>query len=111
MKALRTFWNTGVRCRCPQCGATSMFSGFYEMHERCSVCDTRLAPSSGEWLGALAIGYTVGAVVAIALAIAEVLWSPLRSHGIVPTWTIAAISLSATALCYRWAKAMWFALL
>jgi uncharacterized protein (DUF983 family) len=111
MKALRTFWRTGIRCRCPQCGQTSMFSGFYEMHERCAVCDTRFAPSSGEWLGALAIGYTIGAVIAILLAFAEVAWAPIRGAGLDPMWTIAVIALVSTAIGYRWAKAMWFALL
>jgi len=84
------------------------------MHERCAVCDTRFAPSSGEWLGAMAIGYTIGAVIAIILGFAEVLWAPLGHlglTGLAPTWTIAVISLTATAVGYRWAKSMWFALL
>ena len=111
MNALRTFWRTGVRGRCPQCGQTSMFASFYVLHARCAVCDTRYEPSPGEWLGATAIGYGIGAVVALLLACAEILWSPLRRAALPPTWTIAAISLAATAFGYHWAKAMWCALL
>ena len=111
MKLLRTFWMTGIRGLCPQCRQTSMWSGFYEMHERCAVCDTRFSPSSGEWLGAIAIGYTIGAVIAILLAFAEIAWSPIRNLGLPATWTIAVISLVATAIGYHWAKSLWFALL
>jgi len=62
----------------------------------------------------MAIGYTIGAVIAIILGFAEALWAPLGRlgmTGLAPTWTIAVISLAATAIGYRWAKSMWFALL
>jgi uncharacterized protein (DUF983 family) len=108
--ALRTFWRTGVLGRCPECGQTSMFRGFYALHERCAVCDTRFETNSGEWLGGSAIGYTIGAAVAFALAIIEVQWAPIRQLGLSPMWTIAVISLIATVLGYRPAKALWFAL-
>ena len=111
MKGLRTFWVAGVVGRCPSCGRTSMFSGFYDMHERCSVCDLRFAPASGEWVGATALGYGIGAVIAIALALIEVAWGPIQRMHLDPMWTIAVISLVATAIGYRWAKSMWFALL
>ena len=111
MNALRTFWVTGIRGRCPSCQQTSMFAGFYTLHERCAVCDTRFEPRAGEWLGATAFGYTIGAVIGILLAFVEVLWAPFRALGLPPMWTIAAIALAATAVGYHWAKALWCALL
>jgi len=110
MSALRTLWRAGVLGRCPECGRTSMFSSFYGLHDRCEVCGTRFESNSGEWLGGTAIGYAIGAVVALALALIEVQWAPIRGLGLPAAWTIAAISLIATVIGYRPAKAIWFGL-
>lgn len=111
MPALRTLWRTGMMGRCPECGRTPMFASLYALHERCAICDTRYETAPGAWLGAIAIGYGLGALVAIMLAFVEVRWAPLRAAGLDPMWTIAVVSLLATALGYRPAKAVWFALL
>lgn len=88
-----------------------MFSGILEMHERCANCNLRYETSSGAWVGAIALGYGIGALVAIALALLEIAYRPIRDAGINPAWTIVVLSLLATAVGYRWAKATWFALL
>ena len=110
MSALRTLWRTGILGRCPECGRTSMFNSFYGLHERCAVCNTRFEANSGEWLGGTAIGYAIGALVALALALIEVQWAPIRSAGLPAMWTIAVVSLAVTVVGYRPAKAIWFAL-
>ncbi len=114
MGALHTFWRTGVLGRCPECGRTSMFRSFYDLHETCAVCGTRFESSSGEWLGGTAIGYGIGAIVGFLFVLIEMRWAPFASLGLSTMWTmatIAAISLVATVVGYRPAKAMWFALL
>lgn len=113
MSAVRTFWRTGILGRCPECGRTSMFESYYGLHERCEVCDTRFESNSGEWLGGTAFGYLIGALVALALTFVEMLWGPLEALGLSLAWTmgvIAAISVLATVVGYRPAKAMWFGL-
>ena len=62
------------------------------------------------WLGGTAIGYAIGALVALALALIEVQWAPIRSAGLPAMWTIAVVSLAVTVVGYRPAKAIWFAL-
>lgn len=111
MNALRTLWRTGVRGRCPGCGQTAMFASYYGLHDTCAVCGIRFESSSGDWLGGTAIGYGIGALVALALAMLEVRWAPFAGLGVSPLGAIAAISLVATVIGYRPAKAMWFALL
>lgn len=88
-----------------------MFSGYYSMHARCGNCGLRYQTSSGAWLGAIAIGYGIGALAAIVLTVVEVTWRPIRELGLDPMWTIAVVSLVMTAVGYRWAKGIWFALL
>lgn len=106
-----SLWRAGVLGRCPACGRTSMFSGYASMHERCAECDLRYQTSSGAWLGALAIGYGIGALMGMGLAFVELTWRPIRDVGWEPMWVIAAASLLATVAGYRWAKGIWFALL
>lgn len=108
---LRTIWRTAVQGRCPECGQTSMFSGWIELHERCAQCGLRYQSAPGEWIGALAVGYGVGAIAAILLAFVEVAYRPIREIGLSPAWVIVIFGLAVTVIGYRWAKAAWFALL
>ncbi len=88
-----------------------MFAGYYTMHERCTNCDLRYQAESGAWLGALALGYGIGALVAIGLAVLELTLEPIRALGLPVMWTIAIAALLATLIGYRPAKAAWFVLL
>lgn len=88
-----------------------MFSGIISMHERCANCDLRYETSPGAWLGALALGYGIGAIAALALALVEIWWRPFREAGLHPLWMIVVLSLLVTLIGYRWAKSSWFALL
>ena len=107
-KLWRTIWRAGVLGRCPECGRTSMFSSFYDLHEQCEVCGTRFESNSGEWLGGTAIGYMLGACVALALSLIEVQWAPIRGLGLPAMWTIAAVTIATTVIGYRPSKALWF---
>lgn len=75
------------------------------------MCDLRYEASDGAWLGALGIGYGIGALLGIAFGIAEVAWHPIGRVGLDPLWTIAAVSVAASAVAYRPSKALWFAIL
>ena len=88
-----------------------MFSGVIAMHERCARCDLRYQTAPGAWLGAIAIGYGIGATAALALAMIELGLRPFRDAGLHPMWTIVVLSLLVTLIGYRWAKAAWFSLL
>src|SRR5262245_41891038 len=110
-QALAILWRGTVRGTCPSCGLQSMFTGWIDMYERCPRCGLRYEVESGAWLGTLAIGYAVGALVAVALTVSEVLWHPLASLGLSATWVIAIAALASSALTYRQSKGLWFALL
>lgn len=88
-----------------------MFKDFWELHERCPVCSIRHEIASGAWLGSVAIGYGFGALFAFGLGLIELLYHPIAEAGLNPLWTIAIVSTPVTALLYRPAKGLWFALL
>lgn len=108
---LRACWRTVIRERCPHCGKGKFFAGFFSLRLRCTECDLRYQASDGAWLGALGIGYGVGALLGIVLGIAEVAWRPIGRTGLDPLWTIAAVSVAMSAVAYRPSKALWFAIL
>jgi uncharacterized protein (DUF983 family) len=97
--------------RCPACRRHSMFRGWLDLYERCPVCGVRYAVESGAWLGAIAVGYGIAALVAVALTVIEVLAHPISRAGLDPIWTITIVGIAATVLAYRPAKGLWFALL
>ena len=86
-RAIHSLVQGTLRGRCPSCQRASMFTGFIEMHERCPICHIRYQTESGAWLGAIAVGYGIGALVVVALGM------------------VVAVP------AYRPAKGFWFALL
>lgn len=88
-----------------------MFQGWIDLYERCPACGVRYAVESGAWLGAIAVGYGIAALLAIALTVIEVIAHPIARVGLDPIWAITIIGVAATVLAYRPAKGLWFALL
>jgi len=111
LEALRVVAIGAFPGRCPSCRTQSMFRDFYTLYERCPNCGIRYQRESGAWLGAIAIGYAVGALCALLLGLIELAWHPIGATGLHPLWTIIIVSLIVTAFAYRPAKGAWFALL
>ena len=97
--------------RCPHCRAHTMFRGWIDLYERCPHCGLRFEAESGAWIGTMAIGYAVGATIAITLTILEVLYHPLATAGFDPLLFVPLAGIAAVLPAYRPAKALWFALL
>jgi len=108
--ALHVLW-LGALGRCPGCRTQSMFRGFATLYERCPNCGIKYEREDGAWLGALALGYTAGALAAVLLGLVELRWHPIRELGLHPLGTIIVVSLLVTVPAYRPAKGVWFALL
>ena len=96
---------------CPACRRHSMFRSWLDLYDRCPTCGVRYAVESGAWLGAVAVGYAIGAVFVMALVFIEVLAHPIARAGFDPIWSITIAGLVITVLSYRPAKGLWFALL
>ena len=97
--------------RCPACGRASMFRSTFELYERCPNCGLRHQSEDGAWLGAMAIGYGIAALVAMVAAVVELQTHAIARAGLDPMWTIAIASIPVTVLAYRPAKGLWFSLM
>jgi len=56
---------TGARLRCPNCEEGRLFSGLFQMHIICPVCQVRFERSSGESLGGMMINLVVAELLTI----------------------------------------------
>ena len=53
-----------VRLRCPRCGETPLFSGWFSMRETCRLCGLRFERAQGYFVGAIYVNYAVTVAVA-----------------------------------------------
>jgi len=54
-----------IRLRCPRCGATPLFRGWFRMAEACALCGLRFERAQGYFVGAIYVNYAVTAILAI----------------------------------------------
>ena len=96
-----------VRLRCPRCGRSPLFTGWFTMHEHCAVCGLVYEREQGYFVGAIYVNYAV----TVAIAVGTVL---------VLDWTIGltlraqlALGIALVTLVplvfFRYARSLWLA--
>jgi len=53
-----------VRLRCPRCGRSALFAGWFRMQERCAVCGLVYEREQGYFVGAIYLNYAAAVTVA-----------------------------------------------
>ena len=51
--------------RCPRCGGTKLFDGWFAMRTACVLCGLRFERAQGYFVGAIYVNYAVTAIAAI----------------------------------------------
>jgi uncharacterized protein (DUF983 family) len=59
----------GLRRRCPVCRKGRIFAGAVTMNAQCPTCRYVFEREPGYFLGAIAIGYFLGVIIVVALAV------------------------------------------
>jgi uncharacterized protein (DUF983 family) len=54
-----------VLLRCPRCGRTPLYAGWFRMHEQCAACGFRYEREQGYFVGAIYINYAATVFVAV----------------------------------------------
>ena len=105
---VRRILGRALGLRCPRCGRSALYRGWFAMHERCAACGLRYEREQGYFVGAIYINYAV----TVAIAAGGVL---------VLDWTIGltlaeqlAIGIALGALVpvvfFRYARSLWLSL-
>ncbi|HMH52291.1 MAG TPA: DUF983 domain-containing protein [Candidatus Acidoferrum sp.] len=94
--------------RCPRCGGTKLFSGWFTMRASCALCGLYFERAQGYWVGAIYVNYAVTVTIAIA--------------GYFLLWTRAGLSTPAQFAIwipflllfplwfFRYSRSLWLAL-
>jgi uncharacterized protein (DUF983 family) len=51
--------------RCPRCGGTPLFTGWFAMPVACALCGLRYERAQGYWVGAIYVNYAVTTIIAV----------------------------------------------
>lgn len=101
----------GLRRRCPNCAGKAIFTGYFDLKDRCPKCGILLERGEGDYfLGGYAVNLiAVEAILAGAFVIVLVAtwptppWDALEYGGV-------ALAVLAPIICYPFAKGVWLAI-
>ena len=97
-----------IALRCPRCGGTPLFRGWFTMAPACALCGLRFERAQGYFVGAIYVNYALTTVIAIAgyfvlwiyteisTAVQLALWLPFVT--LFPLWF------------FRYSRSLWLAL-
>jgi uncharacterized protein (DUF983 family) len=96
-----------LRQRCPVCLEGPMFSGMFDMYERCPRCGHAFERETGFFQGAMYVSWALGVGLFATIAVlADIFLAP--HLGIIPAMAIAAVLYFPTVpALYRYARVIW----
>lgn len=109
--ALIRFWQTftrGLLRRCPYCGGSGIFQGWFTLRERCPGCNTLFAFEDGYFLGSYVINIGLTSLIAIAVVIwmlASTTLTTLQMQGVA-----VALAVGLPLLLYPFSLSFWMML-
>ncbi|HXG04870.1 MAG TPA: DUF983 domain-containing protein [Candidatus Binatia bacterium] len=97
-----------LRLRCPRCGRSPLFQGWFRMARECGVCGLRFERAQGYFVGAIYINYGVSSVLALAGFFA--LWRlfDLSPAGQLAVWV--PFLLLFPLWFFRYSRSLWLAI-
>ena len=108
--SLRSVLRRACLRRCPRCGSSDIFVGFFQLRDRCPSCAFRFEREEGYWTGAMIVN----------IAACEVWFGILFGASVLLTWPdvpwelLLGVALFTNGLLpvvfYPWSKTIWMAL-
>src|SRR5215470_11345385 len=94
--------------RCPRCGRSPLYAGWFRMHERCAACGLRYEREQGYFVGAIYVNYAVTVAVAAGtvLVLDWIVGLTLTEQLVVGVALAAVVPL----LFFRHARSLWLSL-
>jgi uncharacterized protein (DUF983 family) len=97
-----------IRLRCPRCGATPLFRGWFRMAEACALCGLKFERAQGYFVGAIYINYAV--TTGIAVGGFFLLWGLLGFSTRDQLLVLVPIVVVFPLWFFRYSRSLWLAL-
>lgn len=103
-----TLIQRALSLKCPRCGNAPMFTGLFQMQERCPACQHKFEREPGYFLGSIYVNYGITAIIiTIAFVVLRFGYGLPNKH--VLTGLVAFCVIFPT-LFFRYARALWVAM-
>jgi len=97
-----------LRLRCPRCGRSGLYEGWFRMHERCAACGLRYEREQGYFVGAIYVNYALTASLGLGSVL---LLDNLLGLSLAQQLVLAVpLMLFAPLLFFRHARSLWLGL-
>ena len=107
-RRLGSLLSRGIRLRCPQCGAPTLFRGPFSMYPDCVNCHLKFEREQGYFVGAIYINYAVTAIIMIAgFFWLEYLIKPSLAWQLI-LWSIFGVAFPL--FFFRYSRSLWLAI-
>jgi uncharacterized protein (DUF983 family) len=97
-----------IRLRCPRCGETPLFTGWFRMAESCALCGLRFERAQGYFVGAIYINYAVTTLIAVGGFF--LLWAGLGFSTRAQLLVLVPIVILFPLWFFRYSRSFWLAL-
>ncbi|HEY7650898.1 MAG TPA: DUF983 domain-containing protein [Methylomirabilota bacterium] len=97
-----------LRLRCPRCGETPLFRGWFTMEPACRLCGMQFERAQGYFVGAIYINYAVSAVIAVGGYFLLWGWMNLSNSAQFAIWVPFLVVFPLWF--FRWSRSLWLGL-
>ena len=97
-----------IRLRCPRCGETPLFTGWFRMAESCALCGLRFERAQGYFVGAIYINYAVTTLIAVGGFF--LLWGQFGLSTRAQLLVLVPIVVVFPLWFFRYSRSFWLAL-
>ncbi len=104
---LGALWWRAARLRCPTCGRSAIFRGWFSMNEVCTSCGRRFARDPGYLLGSIYFNYGVTAILVVVMYFTMFFRDWLSDAQRLVVLSLFAIMFPMWF--FRYARALWMA--
>jgi uncharacterized protein (DUF983 family) len=103
-----TSLSRALRLKCPRCGETPLFQGWFSMAEACVLCGLRFERAQGYFVGAIYVNYAVTAVLALGLFFLLWGWTTLSTAAELAL--VLPVVIVFPLWFFRYSRSFWLAL-
>jgi uncharacterized protein (DUF983 family) len=97
-----------IRLRCPRCGETPLFRGWFRMADSCALCGLRFERAQGYFVGAIYVNY--GVTVILAVGGFFLLWAGLGLSTGAQLAVLVPVVVLFPLWFFRYSRSLWLAI-